>query len=402
MPIIHALLPPPGVLHSPAADRQGAPWEHEGSGGSAVSVGANEKINVAVIGLGWPGQRHLEGYFKVPFVRVAAVCDASPALLAETQARFGVADGYADYREALACPEIDAVSICLPNFLHAPASIAAIEAGKHVLCEKPLAHTLADAERLATAVHAHDRTFMLALNNRFRIEIQALKRVIAAGTLGEIYYAKAGWMRRRWAGTVRGWFMEKEKAGGGPMIDLGVHMLDLALWLMGSPKATRVSGAVYDKLAKEMEPLLGPLSIEDLGAAFVHLDNGASIFLETSWGGYIERERVSCELLGTTGGAKYERYGRESWTTHPIPPFQLFTTIADEQINAVPTTLTLTPEQMLLASFEHEMRHFAACVRDGAQPIATVDQGLEIARILDAVYRSATAGREIALTPGAA
>ncbi len=366
-----------------------------------MGVGANEKINIAVIGLGWPGQRHLEGYFKVPFVNVAAVCDASPALLAETQARFGIAAGYADYREVLARPEIDAVSVCLPNFLHAPASIAAIEAGKHVLCEKPLAHTLADAERLAATVHAHDRLFMLALNNRFRVEIQALKRIIDAGTLGEMYYAKAGWVRRRWAGTVRGWFMEKEKAGGGPMIDLGVHMLDLTLWLMGSPRATRVSGAVYDKLAKEMEPLLGPLSIEDLGAALVHLDNGASIFLETSWGGYIERERVFCEILGTTGGAKYERFGGAAWGTQPVPPFQLFTSVADEQINAVPTTITLTPEQMLLASFENEMRHFAECVRNGAQPIATVEQGLEIARILDAVYRSAAEGREIILTPSA-
>ena len=183
-----------------------------------------------------------------------------------------------DYQSVLARPDIDAVSVCLPNWLHAKISIEAIQAGKHVLCEKPLANTLVDGERLAAAVHASDRIFMLALNNRFRVEIQSLKRVIDAGTLGDIYYAKTGWVRRRWATIVRGWFMEKEKSGGGPLIDLGVHMLDLALWLMGSPKATRVSGVVYDKLAKEMEPLLGPLDIEDLGAAMVHLDNGAAIY----------------------------------------------------------------------------------------------------------------------------
>jgi len=209
---------------------------------------------------------------------------------------------------------------------------------------------------------------MLALNNRFRVEIQALKRTIDAGTLGEIYYAKTGWMRRRWGATVRGWFMEKEKSGGGPLIDLGVHMLDLALWLMGSPKATRVSGAVYDKLAKEMGALLGPLDIEDLGAGMIHLDNGATIFLETSWMGYIEREHVFTELLGTRGGAKYERWGREAPTMQPAPPFQLFTTIADEQINAIPTHIILTPEEMLRASFANEMRHFAECVRDNVQP----------------------------------
>jgi len=365
----------------------------------AVSVGANDKVNIAVIGLGWPGQRHLEGYFKVPFVNVVAICDMSESLLASTHARFPVEMATTDYRAVFARPDIDAVSICLPNWLHAPISIEALQAGKHVLCEKPLANTLAEGERLAAAVHASDRIFMLALNNRFRVEIQALKRIIDAGTLGEIYYAKAGWVRRRWGVTVRGWFMEKEKSGGGPLIDLGVHMLDLTLWLMGNPKATRVSGAVYDKLAKEMEPLLGPLDIEDLGAGMIHLDNGATIYLETSWGGYIERERVFSELLGTHGGAKYERFGRDSWATHPVPPFQIFTTIADEQINAAPTGIILTPEEMLYASFENEMRHFAECVRDNAQPIATLDQGLEILRILDAIYRSAAEDREIELQP---
>ena len=367
-----------------------------------MSVGANDTLNVAVIGLGWPGQRHLEGYLKIPFVTVAAICDMSETLLASTHARFpAVETATRDYQSILARPDIDAVSICLPNWLHAPVSIEAIQAGKHVLCEKPLANTLAEGERLTAAVHASDRIFMLALNNRFRVEIQALKRTIDAGTLGEIYYAKSGWMRRRWGGTVRGWFMEKEKSGGGPLIDLGVHMLDLALWLMGSPKATRVSGAVYDKLAKEMGALLGPLDIEDLGAGMIHLDNDATIFLETSWMGYIEQEHVFTELLGTRGGAKYERWGREAPTMQPAPPFQLFTTIADEQINAIPTHIILTPEEMLLASFANEMRHIAECVRDNVQPIATVDQGLEILRILDAIYRSSAEGREVTLQPSA-
>lgn len=367
-----------------------------------MSVGANGNVNVAVIGLGWPGQRHLEGYLQIPFVTVAAICDMSEALLTSTHARFpAIATATTDYQSILARPDIDAVSICLPNWLHTPISIEAIQAGKHVLCEKPLANTLAEGERLTAAVHASDRIFMLALNNHFRVEIQALKRTIDVGTLGEIYYAKTGWMRRRWAGTVRGWFMEKEKSGGGPLIDLGVHMLDLALWLMGSPKAARVSGAVYDKLAKEMEPLLGPLDIEDLGAGMIHLDNGATIYLETSWGGYIEREHVFTELLGTRGGAKYERWSREAPTGQPTPPFHLFTTIADEQINAIPTHIILTPEEMLLASFANEMRHFAECVHDNILPIATVDQGLEILRILDAIYRSAAKGREITLQPSA-
>lgn len=366
-----------------------------------MSIGANDKVNVAVIGLGWPGQRHIEGYLKTPFVNIAAVCDASATLLARTQKEWSINEGFADYREVLERQDIDAVSICLPNWLHAPAAIDAIEAGKHVLCEKPLANTLAEGERLTATVHAHDRLFMLALNNRFRVEVQALKRIVDAGTLGDVYFARAGWVRRKWAG-LSGWFVEREKSGGGPMIDLGVHMLDLTLWLMGSPKAVRVSGAVYDKLAQEMRVTAGAFDVEDLGAGMIHLDNGATIVLETSWMSYIEREHIYSELLGTKGGAKFERgNSRNDGGLGDMPPFEVYTSLADEQINAVPTGIALTPWERLIASFANETRHFAECVRDNAQPIATVDQGLEILRILDAIYRSAAEGREITLAPSA-
>jgi len=364
-----------------------------------MSVSANDKVNVAVIGLGWPGQRHLDGYATIPFVHVGAICDMSDVLLESTRAQRGIARAVREYEAVLAMPEIDAVSVCLPNWLHVPASIAAIAAGKHVLCEKPLANTLAEGERLAAAVHANDRIFMLALNNRFRAEMQALKHIVDAGEMGQIYFGKTGWVRRRVAGITRGWFMQKDRSGGGPMIDLGVHMLDLTLWLMGNPKATRVSGAVYDLLFREMRDTLGPIDVEDFAAAMIHLDNGATITLETSWVSYIEKELIFSELLGTKGGAKYER---STDATGPqaghAPPFTLYGTIGGEQVNAVPTGIPLTPEQMLLTSFANETRHFAECVRDDTEPLATVDQGLEILRILDAVYRSAAEGREISLT----
>ncbi len=367
-----------------------------------MGVGANDQVNVAVIGLGWPGQRHIEGYLKDPHARLVAICDVSAPLLESTQANFGIPDALSDYRALLARPDIDAVSICLPNWLHSEVSIAAIEAGKHVLCEKPLANTLAEGERLTATVHAHDRIFMLALNNRFRVEMQALKRIVESGQLGDIYYARAGWLRRRWAGIVRGWFTDKERSGGGPLIDLGVHMLDLTLWLMGNPKAVRVSGAVYHHLANEMSKTLGAINVEDLGSGMIHLDNGATIMLETSWMSYIERELIYTELMGTQGGAKYERGATSPTGAYTMTaPFQIFTTLAAEQVNAVPTNLARSAEDLLLTSFANETAHFVECVRENREPIATVDQGLEILRILDAVYRSAAEGREIVLTPSA-
>jgi len=364
---------------------------------SAMRVSANDKVNVAVIGLGWPGQRHLDGYAATPFVHVGAICDMSDDLLTGTRTARGVERAVHHYEDVLAMPEIDAVSVCLPNWLHVPVSIAAIGAGKHVLCEKPLANTLAEGERIAAAVHASDRIFMLALNNRFRVEIQALKRIVDAGTLGEVYYARAGWTRRKWAG-LSGWFTDKAKSGGGPLIDLGVHMLDLTLWLMGSPRATRVSGAVYDRLARELHPS-GTFDVEDLAAAMIHLDNGAAIALETSWMSYTEREYIYSELLGTQGGAKFERgNNRNDAGLGDMPPFQLFTSLAGEPVNAEPVDIALSPMDRLLASFANETRHFAECVRDVTPPIATVDQGLEILRILDAIYRSAAEGREITIS----
>jgi predicted dehydrogenase len=348
-----------------------------------------DRLRVAVIGLGWPGQRHIEAYLKQPDVELAAVCDLNPALREQTQATTGVRHAFATVDDLLAFDELDAVSVCLPNFLHAPVALAALESGRHVLMEKPLARSVAEGEQIAAAAARSDRVFMMALNNRFRPDTLALKGLVEAGGLGEIYYAKAGWLRRTWSPIVRGWFTTRELSGGGPLIDLGVHMLDLALWYMGNPAPAAVSGATYDRFRASITAQIGPIDTEDLATGFVRLADGRTITVEASWVSYVEYpDYIYCTLFGDRGGATVERFTGESRLkvfTEPAPNLPL--------VSSPPTS----PDSMatLLASFENEIRHFVDCVREGREPSATVGQGLDVLRILDALYRSASEGREI-------
>lgn len=350
-----------------------------------------ERVRVAVIGLGWPGQRHLEAYLKQPDVEVIALCDANATLLAQTQTASGVPHAFTSIEQALDLDGLDAVSICLPNFLHAPAAIAALEAGRHVLLEKPLARTVAEGEQIAAAVARSGRILMMALNNRFRPDTLALKRLVEAGGLGEIYYAKAGWLRRTWNPIVRGWFTNRALSGGGPLIDLGVHMLDLALWFMDNPAPVAVSGATYARFREQVAAQVGQIDTEDLATGFVRLADGRTITVEASWIGFTEYpDYVYCTLFGDRGGATVERFTGQSRLklfTEPAPGLPL--------VAAPPTQTDSTTT--VLASFDNEIRHFVDCVRSGREPSAPVSQGLDVLRILDALYRSASEGREIAI-----
>ncbi|MCC6628973.1 MAG: Gfo/Idh/MocA family oxidoreductase [Chloroflexi bacterium] len=353
-----------------------------------------DRVRVAVLGLGWPGQRHLEAYLKQSDVEVVVIADANPALLAQTLAASGVRRGCASYEEALALADVDAVSICLPNALHAPAAIAALEAGRHVLCEKPLARTVAEGEQIAAAVARSGRVFMMALPNRFRPENLALKRLVDTGGLGEIYYARAGWLRRVWNPIVRGWFIQRELSGGGPLIDLGVHMLDLALWYMGNPAPAAVSGVACAPFRERVAARVGPIDTEDFASALVRLSDGRAVAIEASWVGHTEhQDHVFCALLGDRGGANVERFAGQT-------SLKVFT----EPVESLP--LTATPVGLLdgtastLASFAAEVRHFVDCVREGWTPSAPVQHGLDILRILDATYRSAALGREVIIDGG--
>jgi predicted dehydrogenase len=366
-----------------------------------------DEVRIGIIGVGWPGQRHIEGYQKHPDARIVAISDVNAEAAEQVRTQYNVDNAriYGDYQDLLADDGVDAVSICTPNFLHAPMAIDALDAGKHVLLEKPLAHTLADGERLAAKVVEHpDQAFMIAFNNRYRPDSIVLKQQIEAGELGHIYYAKTGWLRGAAEFFLRGWFTQRDRSGGGPLIDLGVHMLDLSLWFMGSPRPVSVSGSVYYEFNDFMRESTGAdVDVEDLATAFVKLDNGATIVLDVSWISHIEESNlVYAQLFGTQGGARITRgLGIEAGGGEQMT---INTTTGKGPARATlvrrPEFHTMQAQQqgfMLYESFRGEIADFVESIKAGRQPGATITHGLDILRVLDAIYRSAETGKEIDL-----
>lgn len=333
-------------------------------------------VRLGVIGLGI-GSLHTRNLKNAPDVEVAAICDINEERLQKVSAECGISKTFTDYKEMLKQDWIDGVIVATPNYLHAPLTIDCLEAGKHVMCEKPISVCAADAEKMVEAAKRTGNTLMMGFNNRFRGDSQLLKKFVEAGELGEIYYAKTGWVRRKGIPTGTGsWFTTKAKAGGGPLIDLGVHVLDLTLWLMGNPRPISVMGSAYAKFGpRAAEERGGTFDVEDLATGLIKLDNGATLFLEASWASHVGKEQIYTSLMGTEGGAD-------------LDPLRIY-----KDLHGVSTDLS--PQFRQANGHEMEVRHFVECLREGKEPISTGQHGLDIMRILDAIYLSMETGRGV-------
>src|SRR5690349_3817237 len=277
---------------------------------------SEQKLRVGVIGAG-VGALHLAAYAQIPEVEISALAGLDDDRVRTVAAEYKVPRTYREYEQLLAAPDVDAVSICLPNVLHAPVSIAALQAGKHVLVEKPLARTPAEGRAMMAAAHETGRILMVSFDKRYRGDVQWLKQYVDSGALGRIYYAKAHWMRRSGIPRLGSWFVSKEQAGGGPLIDLGVHVLDMALYLMGEPQPQAISANTYAEFGPRglkgsgsawARPIHGetlPYEVEDLATAFIRLDGGATLLLEASWATHSAAgDDFGVTLYGTEGGAE--------------------------------------------------------------------------------------------------
>ena len=348
-------------------------------------------IGIALIGTGYIGTgAHLPAYQKMQdegLVRIAAVCDINEEALRAASEKFEVAQTFTDYRKMLELDEIVAVDVCTPNYLHKQPVVDSLKVGKHVLCEKPLAINASEGAEMVAAARAAGRQLGVGLNVRFGAGAQAVKRFVDDGKLGDIYYARAHALRRR---GIPGWglFTQKDKQGGGPLIDIGVHILDLTLWLMGHPEPVSVTGQTYTKFGTR-EGVLGLMgqwdpktfTVEDFAAGFIRFGNGATLSLESSFVANIAENQFHTVLLGTEGGAQL--YPSDDSRT------RLF---REESGTLTDTTPVFLPR---VGTHEAELRAFVQALADDMPVPVSGEQGLRVTRILDALYESAETGREV-------
>lgn len=340
-------------------------------------------VKVGIIGAGSIGKIHVKSFKAVPDAEIAALVDIDRAEAEKVAKENDIPKVYTDYKEMLKDETIDAVSICTPNYLHAPMTIDALEAGKHVLCEKPMTVNGELAQKMVDTAKRTGKTLMVALCWRFSQEMQTLKQIVEDGTLGEIYYAKAGILRTEGIPGMGGWFTTKEKSGGGPLMDLAPHFLDLAAWFMGFPKPVSVKGFSYAKIGPKGKgkggwatPVEGgTFDVEDLAGGLIRFENGASLLIEMSWATYIREDVSYIDLIGDKGGAHL-------W------PFTVTTEVHGKRVD-------ITPKVRGGDTYKAEAEHFVECIKTGKKPLPTGEDGLYSVKIIEAIYRSAKEGREV-------
>lgn len=348
-------------------------------------------LRVGVLGTGNIAACHLDAYQARDDAEIVAVCDVNLDRARSAAERYGARGAYGSVDELLADDGVQAVSICTWNNTHAPFAIKAIEAGKHVLVEKPISRTYAEAQAVVAAAETSDRVVQVGFVRRHSPNCQVLKAFIDGGDLGEIYYAKASNLRRM--GNPGGWFADKEISGGGPLVDIGVHVVDLCWYLMGSPRATTVSANTYTRLGNRSNITQPPRytasdydpdenSVEDMANALVRFENGASLMLDTSYSLHAVKNSLGVSVFGDKGGAELE-------------PLQIATEKYATMINVTPQLAS--PTFQLAEGFAREIGNFVDACAGRAESVAPAWHGAEIMRILDAVYRSAAEGREVSV-----
>ena len=348
-----------------------------------------EKIKIGIIGTGSISHFHMGGYrASSDIAEVTAVCDLNLERARAFAEKYGVPHVYGSYEEMLRDAPIDAESVTTWNNAHAPATIAALQAGKHVLCEKPLALNAVQAQEMANTAQAAGRLLMVGFVRRFAQNTDALKAVIDAGDLGDLYFSQVS-IVRRW-GNPGGWFSDKKRSGGGALIDMGVHIIDLARYLAGNPHPVSVYAATFSHLG--MKPDIRGVEkykaadysehcdVEDAATALIRFDNGMITHVNVTWVENAEDSSLM-HFSGSKGGAQLEPvleiYQDRHHYLNTIQPKLQYQGIDMEDI------------------FAKEIRHFVTCVRDGTPCRCPAEDGVWLMKILDAVYESARIGHEV-------
>ena len=346
----------------------------------------NKKLKLGIIGAGWPGQMHAQALRASGVADLYACADPDDARRLAFEKEYAPEKSYRDYHELLQDRRVDAVIICLPNFLHFPASLAALEAGKHVLCEKPPTMNAAEMKVLREEATKRNLVYFFSRQFRFTPAMRLAKALVGEGRLGKIYHAKATFVRSRGIPVgVGNWFTEKKRSGGGALIDIGVHALDSVWYLMGTPRPNSVSAQVFrnfDHLVK-----VSVFDVEDAAYAFIRFEDGAVVQLEASWAGnlpddipprkYFGQELVNSVIYGTKASVR-------------LNPLTLF-----EDKNGELVTVPLAAKEDEPNGFELQLRNFVGSINGGSEPVNSADQAVVLMEMIDAIYASSSAGREV-------
>lgn len=336
---------------------------------------ARKSVRIAVVGAGHVAQvAHLPAYKSHPDVELVALVDENTAKRRALKQQYGFATDYDDLTYMLDNEEIDGVDICTPNFLHAPMAIAALRAGCDVLVEKPLARNVKEARRMVETARKAKRKLMVAMNNRFRPDVEILQRFIKRGELGDVQLVKAGWRQTPSEWRERGWVTEKKKSGGGALLDLGTPIMDLAIWIAGLRKPTRVSCSLFGKKGRG--------GVENSACAIVNFTGGSCLILEVTWNLLEPKEQSHFQILGSKGGAV-------------LNPLRVHKSLHGHLVNVTPQMEG--QRSFYKMSYKREIYHFIECIQKKKTPLTTGEEALKVIEILDAMYESASSGREVSL-----
>ncbi|MGV8146907.1 MAG: Gfo/Idh/MocA family protein [Alkaliphilus sp.] len=355
-----------------------------------------KKLRVGIIGCGGiANAKHMPSLAKLDTVEMVAFCDISVEKAEKAVEEFGVqnAKAYEDYKELIKDESIDVIHICTPNKSHADIAVATLEIGKHVMCEKPMAKTAADARKMLEAAKRSGKKLTIGYQYRYRADSEYLNKACMRGDLGEIYFAKAHAVRRRGVPTW-GVFLNEEEQGGGPLIDIGTHALDLTLWMMKNYKPKSVMGNVYYKLSNQTE-VGNPwgdwnpkeFTVEDSAFGFITMENGATIILESSWAlNTLQVGEAKTTLCGTKGGADMQ----EGLRINGVDFGKLFV-----------TTPLLGTEGVAFydankeSEAELEARLWIESILNDTEPVVKAEEALVVTEILEAIYESAKTGKPV-------
>ena len=354
------------------------------------------KVRTGIIGCGGIANgKHLPALKKLPEVELAAFCDIVPERAEKAAREYGIpgANVYTDYKELLKNEKLDAVHVCTPNRSHSFITIDALEAGMHVMCEKPMAKTYAEAKAMAEAAARTGKILTIGYQYRYRPDSDYLKTLCEAGEFGDIYFAKAHAIRRR-AVPTWGVFLNKEEQGGGPLIDIGTHALDLTLWMMNNYKPKMVVGSVFYKLGKQKNTANAwgdwdteKFDVEDSAFGYIVMENGATVILESSWAlNTLDVGEAQTTLCGTKAGADMKdglrinavRYGKQV-TEKPA---------LDAGGVAFFDGVAAKPEDI-------EARTFVNAVRGKGETVVKPEQAMVVTQILEAIYKSNETGKPV-------